>query len=129
MWIYYNPNPAGYFVDDCTIRALTKVTGKTWDECSRDLWQESLNVCDMQNSRRTWNSLMNKMGFTRRVLNDPHYTLLDFAKYHPHGTFVLGDDYPGGHVVALIDGDWYDTSDSGMMVPEKVWRKDNGALQ
>lgn len=29
---HYNPNPAGARVGDCTVRALCKATGKSWDE-------------------------------------------------------------------------------------------------
>ena len=29
---YFNPNPAGLKVGDCTVRAIAKGTGKSWDE-------------------------------------------------------------------------------------------------
>ena len=29
---YFNPNPAGQKVGDCTVRAIAKATGKSWDE-------------------------------------------------------------------------------------------------
>lgn len=32
MWKLYNPNPAGRATEDCTIRAIAKATGKSWDE-------------------------------------------------------------------------------------------------
>lgn len=28
---YFNPNPAGQKVGDCTVRAIAKATGKSWD--------------------------------------------------------------------------------------------------
>ena len=31
---YFNPNPAGLKVGDCTVRAIAKATGKSWDEVS-----------------------------------------------------------------------------------------------
>ncbi len=32
MYVYYNPNPYGRFVGDCVVRAVSKVTGQSWDE-------------------------------------------------------------------------------------------------
>ena len=29
---YFNPNPEGKQVGDCTVRAISKATGKSWDE-------------------------------------------------------------------------------------------------
>ena len=29
---YFNPNPAGRQVGDCTVRAISKSTGQSWDE-------------------------------------------------------------------------------------------------
>lgn len=29
---YFNPNPEGKQVGDCTVRAIAKATGKSWDE-------------------------------------------------------------------------------------------------
>lgn len=28
---YFNPNPEGKQVGDCTVRAIAKATGKSWD--------------------------------------------------------------------------------------------------
>lgn len=28
---HYNPNPSGHNVGDCTIRAINKATGQSWD--------------------------------------------------------------------------------------------------
>ena len=32
MYSYFNPNPAGRNVSDCTVRAICKATGKDWGE-------------------------------------------------------------------------------------------------
>ena len=37
MFHYYNANPFGRNVDDCTIRAISLATGKTWDETYLEL--------------------------------------------------------------------------------------------
>ena len=33
---YYNPNPAGRNVGDCTVRALNKALGQDWDATYHD---------------------------------------------------------------------------------------------
>lgn len=32
MYSYFNPNPNGRNVSDCTVRAICKATGKDWGE-------------------------------------------------------------------------------------------------
>ena len=32
MFRYFNPNPNGRNVSDCTVRAISKATGKDWGE-------------------------------------------------------------------------------------------------
>ena len=40
---------------------------------------------------------------------------------YPHGTYVLATN---NHVVAVVDGNYYDTWDSGDETPIYVWRKE-----
>ena len=50
------------------------------------------------------------------------YTIADFCNDHPYGTYILAT---GTHVVAVIDGDYYDTWDSGNEIPIFYWQKEN----
>ncbi len=51
----------------------------------------------------------------------PHcYTIRDFAYDHPFGTYLVGT---GKHVVTIIDGNYYDTWDSGGEIPIYYWKK------
>jgi len=36
--IYYNPNPDGNRVGDCTVRALCKATGHDWDSGAETIY-------------------------------------------------------------------------------------------
>jgi hypothetical protein len=40
MFIFYNPNPKRKLVDDCVVRAICKVTGKTWHDVYYELTDE-----------------------------------------------------------------------------------------
>lgn len=44
---YFNPNPEGKQVGDCTVRAIAKATGKSWDETYVGLCLQGLKMGDM----------------------------------------------------------------------------------
>lgn len=122
-WIYYNPNPQGLLVGDCTIRAICAVTGFDWVTVHRMVSSLSEDMADMPSSDRVWWSLLEQFGFRLAKLIDqcPNcYTVSDFAYDHPLGDYILG---PKEHAVAVINGNWYDTWDSGDMVPTYYFRR------
>lgn len=49
------------------------------------------------------------------------YNVKDFAQDHPKGRYVVGT---GTHVIAVIDGNYYDTWDSGEEIPVYYWEKE-----
>ena len=126
MWVRYNANPDGRNVGDCTIRALSLALGQTWEQTYVGLALEGFAMGDMPSANHVWGAYLRREGFRRRVLPDTCpdcYTVADFARDHPSGTYLLALD---GHVVCLIDGDWYDTWDSGGKIPLYYWtRKDD----
>lgn len=70
-------------------------------------------------------ALLKMRGFSRNMLPDrcPNcYTVADFTKDHPHGVYVLAT---GTHVLSVINGDWYDSWNSGDEVPVYYWRKND----
>lgn len=124
MWIYSNPNPDKKLVDDCVIRAICLLTNKDWDTVYTALAFQGLLMRDMPSSNAVWGKYLSDRSFRRYIIQDlcPYcYTVKAFCKDHPYGEFLLGT---GTHVVAVIDGDYYDTSDSGDEVPICYWRKE-----
>ena len=114
---FFNPNPLGKFVGDCTIRAICAVTGLDWYEIHRQQSDLSRIMADMPSSDDVWWELLRLHGFRKVQLLDSCpdcYTVEDFAYDHPYGSYVLG---PKEHAIAVIDGNWYDTWDSGATVP------------
>lgn len=114
MYIYYNENPRGnYHAEDCVIRAISIVTGLSWEEIYVALCVEGFYVGDWGNNNAAWDWYLRSNGFKRYICpNDcPYcYSVADFANDHPQGSYILAS---GTHAVALIDGDYYDTFDSG----------------
>ena len=48
-FVYYNPNPAGRFVGDCVIRALTVAFNDSWENIYADLTMQGRFMYDMPN--------------------------------------------------------------------------------
>lgn len=116
-YIYYNPNPLKLSVGDCTIRAISRVMNQSWERTYLDLTDQGFFMRDMPSSNRVWSELLKLYGFRKRNLPDTCpacYTVRDFCFDHPFGEFVVGT---GEHVVAVINGDYYDSWDSGNEIP------------
>lgn len=85
---------------------------------------ESFILKDIPSANHAWGSYLHKLGYHRHVIPDQCpdcYSVADFANDNPIGTFILGT---GTHVVAVIDGSYYDTWDSGEEVPVYYWKKE-----
>ena len=51
-YIYYNPNPLKLSVGDCTIRAISKVTGMDWKRTYLELLIQGYLMYDMPSAIR-----------------------------------------------------------------------------
>lgn len=112
MWRYVNLNPKGKSVGDCTVRAIAIATDNGWMETYLDLCLFGLLMADMPSSNAVSTAYLKKKGFKRRTIpyDCPEcYTIDDFCKDHPNGTYVIGT---GSHLTAVIDGCLLDSWDS-----------------
>lgn len=124
MYRYYNPNPAGLLVEDCTIRALTKALNLSWVEVYDEIALEGRRQFDMPSANNVWEKVLRNNGYLREVVPNTCpdcYTIRDFAIDNPFGLYVVGT---GSHVVTIVNGDYYDTWDSGDRVPIYYYRKE-----
>lgn len=127
MWIKYNPNPVGRGAAiDCSVRAVSAALGIDWERAYVMIALNGFLMGDVSCSDSVWGAVLRQHGFNRTSLPDnlpDDYTVEDFAHDNPHGTYVLGT---GNHVVAVIDGNIYDSWDSSRETPIYVWyRKDD----
>ena len=116
-YIYYNPNPTGLSVGDCTIRAISKITNTSWEITYLNLILQGYKMYDMPSANRVWGEYLRENGYIRRIIPDtcPNcYTVRDFCVDHPVGRYILGT---GEHVVAVVDGNYYDSWNSGNEIP------------
>lgn len=123
MFIYYNPNPQGKQVGDCVVRALSLVLHADWYYIYDLLYLEGRELGDMENSNAVWASVLKKRDFicVPLVNTCPFcYTVRDFCADHQNGEYFLSI---GTHVVAVKDGNYYDSWDSGNEVPLYYWTR------
>lgn len=112
-YIHFNPNPYDQYVGDCAVRAISKALDKDWEDAYIGLCAEGLNYKDMPSSNYVWGMHLLKNGFRQKMVESicPRCTnVAEFANDHPKGVYVLGCE---NHVLTLIDGNWFDSWDSG----------------
>ena len=63
MYSAYNPNPMGARVGDCTVRAISRATGESWDAVYCGLCVEGLRLCDMPTANHVWGAYLRRHGF------------------------------------------------------------------
>lgn len=122
-WIKYNPNPTRKQTIDCVVRAISVAEGITWDQAFAELTAEAFKEKDMPSYNPTWANYLEKKGY--HIYGIPNtcprcYTVAQFALDHLYGTYVLGT---GSHAIAVIDGNYIDTWDSGNEVPMYFFMK------
>ncbi len=121
-FLLLNPNPKNARVGDCVIRALSIATRKSWEDIYTALAVYGFMLCDMPSSNAVWGAYLKDQGYERNVVIDSCpdcYTVKDFCRDNPQGTFILGT---GTHAVAVVNGNYCDTWDSGDEVPIYYWR-------
>ena len=123
--IEYNPNPSKKLVGDCVIRGITKVTNSDWKSVYIDILLQGYKMNDMPSSNSVWGAYLYSKGFRRYVIPNTCpdcYTVKDFCRDHLKGVYLLAT---GSHVIAVEDGNYYDTWDSGDEIPIYYWRKEH----
>ena len=110
-----NENPKNLLIDDCVIRAISTALNMSWDDTYLDLMVQGFLAKDYPNKNSIWWNYLKDKGYRRYFIPDTCpmcYTLRDFINERPRGIYIVGD---GSHVVAVVDGVYYDTYDSGNM--------------
>lgn len=137
-YIHYNDNPFGLDVGDCVIRAISLALNYNWFMVHDELCFLSRKMADMPSSNRVWKAYLKEKGISERMIDTqcPNcLTVEEFCDSHNRGRYILSTcEYKkannivvtGTHVIAVIDGDYYDTWDSGGDIPLSyfyVWDK------
>lgn len=121
MWKYYNPNPVARSGNDCSVRAISKALGLTWEQAFVRIALNGFLMGDVMATDSTWGSLLRQHGYHKYIIPNTCpdcYTAEAFCEDHPDGTYVLGF---GGHVATCVDGVLYDSWDSSSEIPVYYW--------
>lgn len=122
MWVKANPNPARKEVPDCVIRAISIALNLPWIQVFDELYSVARMDFNMPSVDTVWGHYLYLKGFEPFLL--PEYcprciTIEEFTKQFPEGIYIIGT---GSHAVAVINGNYYDSWDSGQEVPSFFWR-------
>ena len=125
MFVFSNPNPAKNLVGDCVIRGISILIDKSWEYTYMELLVQGYEMYDMPSSNAVWGEYLRTQGYIKKIIPNtcPNcYTVKDFCIDNPQGRYLLAT---GSHVIAVINGDYYDTWDSGDEVPIYFFTKED----
>ena len=112
---------------DCTVRAISKATGKEWGETYLAMAVQGYLEGDMPSANAVWGAYLRRIGYRRYIVPDTCpdcYTVGRFSDDHPDGTFILA---LSGHVVCVQDGVIYDSWNSENEIVLYYWQKESEA--
>ena len=121
MWIPVNPNPGGRNVPDCVIRAISIALNKPWLEVSDELYAVARKDFSITSDDHVWGRYLFMLGFQPFLLPESCpacVTVHAFSRIFPRGTYIIGT---GKHAVAVINGNYFDSWNSGNEVPSFFW--------
>ena len=122
MWIHCNPNPRYKEVPDCVVRAIAIALNMKWLDVYDDLCSLGREEFNMPSADAVWGKYLYRLGFKPFLLPEkcPACTTIElFCVMYPRGTYIIGT---GSHAVAIIDGNYYDSWDSGNEIPSFFWK-------
>ena len=123
---YYQPNKKDIKdrYGDCVIRALTKALNMEWLEVFDEMQPLSREMQVPFNCKPCYEPYILSKGFTYHGISNAkgtkRPTVDRFAKDHPKGTYILR---VANHLVAVQDGQYFDTWDSGYKSLYGYWEK------
>lgn len=122
-YIFSNPNPDGTYVGDCVVRAIAIAQNTDWESVYIRMCTQGLVMHDMPSSNRVWGAYLKSLGYKKFVIPNECpdcYTVRDFCRDYNSGIYIL---CTGEHVVTVVDGNYYDTFDSGDEVVMYYWKE------
>lgn len=108
MYKYFNLNPLGRHVNDCTVRAIGLAFGLTWDEAFVYLSEYARKYAIMPDEVQYIDNFL-KAHFDKVCgcnLDGQRITVGEFVELNPVGTYLITMN---GHITCCIDGCIYDT--------------------
>ena len=105
---YYNANPLGRQVNDCTVRAISLALGTTWDQTYDELSRVAQKQAIMPDEIEYIDDYLRQHFSQVCGCRGKHTTVGEFAEAHSKGTYLIT---MSGHITCCVDGCIYDTFD------------------
>lgn len=122
-FVQYNENPFKNDTIDCVIRGISTFLDMSWDDTFVDLSVEGFINKDMPNKNYVWDRYLERKGYKKHLVPNtcPNCTTVaQFAAEHPTNKYLLGT---GSHVIAIENGNYHDTWDSGEELPLYYYKR------
>lgn len=116
-FIKYNANPKNNETIDCVIRGISKVMDISWDAVYIMLVAKGFQEKNIFTINDIWIDVLLENGYEMHYIPNTCpdcITVRRFAAHHPNGNYLLGT---GSHVIAVCNGDYFDTWNSGSELP------------
>ena len=108
MYQYYNANPLQRRINDCTVRAISLATNRSWDEVYEELSHYARRLAVMPDDVDYIDGYL-KANFPMACdCRKDFITVGEFCKDNPKGNYLIT---MRGHITCCIDGIIYDTFD------------------
>lgn len=115
-YAYYQPNDLDLKDNhsDCVVRAITKLFDITWLQAFDELVPYARKLQSMPNGKMAYEKYLLDHGYTYHGISNKkgskRPTVESFSLSHKTGRYFLN---LANHVVAVVDGKYYDTWDCG----------------
>jgi hypothetical protein len=110
-FVKHNENPKGREIGDCVIRALSKATGKSWDEVYDELYVIGKKKKRMMNDPKVYKVFLENNNFTlspaRRNECGKMISVEEFSRNVDVDTMYV--IHTRKHLTVVFNGDIYDT--------------------
>lgn len=107
MYKYYNANPLGRHVNDCSVRAISLAKNQTWDQTYEELsvfaQEQAITFSEIEFIDQYLAERYKKYCPKNRIIQ-----LKDFLELQLPGRWLIT---MSGHITCVIDGVCYDTFD------------------
>ena len=120
-YVYYQPNKNDTKdkYGDCVVRAITKVFDLSWEDAFMSLIPSALKIKSMPDTKEVLNEYFKEKNIKwvgcKAVKGKPRLTPKTFKE---KGSYVLS---LAGHILAVENGCYYDTWDSGECCVYGYW--------
>lgn len=120
----YNAHPDDSNIDDCVVRAVSTFYNISWEQAYLMIVLQGYKMKLFPTNRNdVWGTMLHEQGCDFAYISNmcPNcITVEKFANDHPKGRYILGTTT---HAIAVVDGVYYDTWDSGQEYPVYYFKK------